>query len=105
MHHALPRTHVALVELRPRLPRRHGVFEPGAYFRRAPDPGRTALSLVPVMQGEAHAFALGKLEPARGRGAVLVERQGHEGRQHEPESTPRLRHSTSTASSDGCFNR
>ena len=46
------------------------------------------------MQGEAHAFALGKLEPARGRGAVLVERQGHGRRQHQPVSAPRRRHST-----------
>ena len=40
VHQVSPRTHVGLVELRPRLPRRHGVVEPCADLGLAPDPGR-----------------------------------------------------------------
>ena len=39
VHQVAPRTHVGLVELRPRLPRRHGVFEPCARSRTGSRPG------------------------------------------------------------------
>ena len=57
VHQIVPRTHVGLVQIGPRLPRRHGVFEPRAYLGLAPDLGRTPLGSHPVMQGEARALA------------------------------------------------
>ncbi len=75
VHQVSPRTHVGLVEVRPRLPRRHGVVQPGVDLGLAPDPGRARVGPRRVVKGEARALAAAELEPARDR--RLIDGQGH----------------------------
>ena len=53
-----PRTDVGLVQLRPRLPRRHGVVQPGRDLVLAPHPGRRVVGPPVVVQGEAGVLSL-----------------------------------------------
>ena len=82
VHQVLPGTFVSLVQLRPRLPRRHGVLEAVDYLGLAPDPGCTGLVPASVVQGEACALAMVKLEPARDPRRVDGERGWRREDQH-----------------------
>ena len=64
VHQVPPRTLVGLVELGPRLPRRHGVLESCAYLGLAPDPGCFRLGPLAVMEGQTRALAAAELELA-----------------------------------------
>ena len=82
-----PRPDVRLVQLRPRLPRRHRVVEPRRDLRLAPHPGaRRSSARRAVVQCEARLLPFVEHEPARGR-RPLDRQRSHRARQQQDVGT------------------
>ena len=81
VYEVAPRPLVRLVQLRPRFPRRDGVFEVRADLGLAPDPGDAPLGTRAMVQREPDVISVSQRQSRR-RGAV-GDRQPRRARQHE----------------------